>query len=149
MTVSNCKKKPLFLFLNVGFGLIHQDVKSLRHSVISTQLIHVMELPSSNICILGRIYDYTPIIPGKYTPNEKKDGARVYSTIKQNILLFTFVSVKIKIKSNIHIPLSSSVSMISAGSVWRNGKSTAHQREAIIDAPAMRSSSRWRSSQRR
>lgn len=103
----------------------------------------------SNICILGRIYDYTPIIQGKYTPNEKKNGARVYSTIKQNILLFIFVSVKIKIKSNIHIPLSSSVSMISAGSVWRNGKSTAHQREAIIDAPAMRSSSRWRSSQRR
>lgn len=63
--------------------------------------------------------------------------------------LYIFVSVKIKIKSNIHIPLSSSVSMISAGSVWRNGKSTAHQREAIIDAPAMRSSSRWRSSQRR
>lgn len=43
----------------------------------------------------------------------------------------------------------SSVSMIFAGSVWRSGKSTAHQQEAIIAAPAMRSSSRWKSSQRR
>lgn len=42
MTVSNCKKKKsLFLFLNIGFGLIHQDVKALRNSVISTQLILV------------------------------------------------------------------------------------------------------------
>lgn len=47
-----------------------------------------MELHLSNICILGRIYDYTPIIQGKYTPNEKKDGARVYGIVKQNILFY-------------------------------------------------------------
>lgn len=41
MTVSNCKKSPSFFFLNVGFGLIHQDAKALRHSVIPTQLILV------------------------------------------------------------------------------------------------------------
>lgn len=29
-----------------------------------------MELHLSNICILGRIYDYTPMIQGKYTPKE-------------------------------------------------------------------------------
>lgn len=42
-----------------------------------------------------------------------------------------------------------SVSTISAGSVWRNGKSIAHLQGATIAALAMRSSSRWRSSQRR
>lgn len=124
---------------------------STRMSTVPLSYFHttyscVMELLIFSYWVEYMIF--TPIIHGKYTPNEK-DGARVYSTIKQNILLFIFVSVKIKIKSNIHITLSSSVSMISAGSVWRNGKSTAHQREAIIDAPAMRSSSRWRSSQRR
>lgn len=41
MTVSNCKKKVPLSFLNVGFGLIHQDVKVLRHSVFSTHLILV------------------------------------------------------------------------------------------------------------
>ena len=36
----------------------------------------------------------------------------------------------------------SSVSMTFAGSVLRSGKSTAHQQEATIAAPVMRSSSR-------
>lgn len=48
------------------------------------------------------------------------------------------------------LPLSPlSANMISAGSAWRSGKSTARRQAVTIAAPATRSSSRWRSSPRR
>jgi len=42
-----------------------------------------------------------------------------------------------------------SASMISAGSVWKNGKNTVPLQEDITVAHAMRSFSRWRSSLKR